>query len=292
MGQRRPEDAVHTLFTDHKIQKIIPRQPAPGSHQKLASGDATLALYDHQVIAPVEQDYFLGMAYLQSPADQVAPLNPQQVDKGVSTLLRFARNVNQPNLKAKYAAYLSRAYFALAESYRRRGQADLAVNAYKQSVEYDPLFAHAYINLGALLAELDRPEEAFLRLKKGLSLNPGDSMVYRNLGSLYAWHGDIPQAIKLFEQSLKIDPDNLGALHYLGKALFMTGRYLEAVATYESALDKEPRSPEIYWDSAEALSHLGETTKALTYIGTGLRYAPGNPRGVELLEKTKKRPQE
>jgi tetratricopeptide (TPR) repeat protein len=222
----------------------------------------------------------------------LAPPSPQQIDKGVTTLLRFARNVEQPYLKAKYSAYLSRAYFALAESYRRRTQANLAVNAYRESAEHDPLFAHAYINLGALLAELDRPEEAFLNLKKGLSLSPGDSMVYRNLGSLYAWHGDIPQAMKLFEQSLKIDPDNFGALHYLGKALFMTGKYLEAVATYESALDKEPRNPEVYWDCAEALSQLGQTTKALNYIRTGLRYAPGNHRGVELLEKTKKSPKQ
>ena len=293
MEKRRPEDAVHTFFTDHKIQRESVRpKPAPkgrGHTKTAARGETALVLYKPQVISPPEEDYFLGMAYLQSPADQLAPPSPQQVEKGIGALHRFLRDAEQPSKRVQYAAYLSRAYYTLAESYRRKSQTDLAVSAYNKSIDHDPLFAHAYVNLGALLAELDRPDEALLSLRKGLNLNPRDAMVYRNLGSLYAWQGSIPQAITLFEQCLKIDPDNPGALHYLGKALFMIAKYQEATSVYENALDREPRSPEIYWDNAEALLKLGKSDKALQYVHIGLRFSPRHPLGLELLAKISRR---
>ncbi|MSO22290.1 MAG: tetratricopeptide repeat protein [Acidobacteria bacterium] len=292
MWNRRPQDAVRTLFTDHKIQKIKPKRDflAPMVETNpLGADEMELVVYKSQRTSLPEERYFLGMAYLQSPPDQPAAPMPHQKNKGINALEEFLRITEKSPNRIRYSAYLSRAYYVLGESYRQMSQLDLALNAYNKSIEYDSSFADGYVNLGALLAERARPKDAQLTFEKAISLNPWDAMAYRNLGSLYAWEGAIQQATLLFHQSLKTDPDNSGAYYYLGKALFMTESYKDAVSAYESALDREPRNAEIYWDSAAALMKLGRIEQALQYVQTGLRYSPGHPQGLELLSSIQQR---
>jgi predicted CXXCH cytochrome family protein len=292
MSKRRPEDAVFTVFTDHKIQRIRPRHDLLGPVQEakpVFRGEPELAVHKNQRISPLEESYFLGMAYLQPPSDQPAAPSPQQKGKGVTALQEFLQITERSPNRIRYSDYLSRAYYVLAESYRQKGQLSLALNSYNKSIEYNSSFAEGYVNLGALLAELDRPQDALFSLKKAISLNPWDAMAYRNLGSLLAWQGAIQQATLLFQQCLKIDPDNSTAYHYLGKALSSSGNYKDALLAYESALDLEPRMAEVYWDSATALMNLGKVELALRYVQTGLRYSPKHPQGLELLSRIEQR---
>lgn len=292
MRKRNPEDAVLTIFTDHKIQRPGPgfASRTRGNRPKLAGEpQEELVVYKSQEISPLEEHYFLGMAYLQPPPERTTPPNASQRQRGIRLLQEFLRKAEgSPN--GQYVAYSSRAYYVLAESYRQGGQLELASEAYRKSIAYDSAFADAYVNTGALLAELDRPTEALQSLSKALTLHPKDAMAHRNLGSLFAWQGDIPQAIRFFEQSLSIDPDNVGALHYLGKALALARNYGDAVSAYEKALDKEPRSSEVYWDCAEVLLAQGKREKALLHIRTGLRYSPRHPRGLQLLSSATQQP--
>jgi len=291
MNKRRPQDAVRTFFTDHKIQKLKSKtsgvravQAKPVVPRKLE-----LVIYKNRSLSLLEEKYFLGMAYLQLPVDQLAAPNPHQRKKGVNLLEEFVKTHQHTPDKANCSAYLSRAFYLLAEAYRQSGQLDLALNSYQEALECDSTFTDGYVNLGALLAQLKKPEDAFLNFKKAISLNPQDAMAYRNLGSLYAWVGDLQQATLQFERSLKADPDNSGAYHYFGKALFMTENYEGALVAYESALDRDPRNAEIYLDCVASLLELQKVEQALKYVQAGLRYAPTHPQGLELLATIQKR---
>jgi tetratricopeptide (TPR) repeat protein len=282
MWKRRPEDAVHTIFTDHKIQRIKPNRKllTPlAEASPLLKTNKDLILHGPQGLTASEEKFFLGTGYLRLPPEQIA-MSEEQRAKGMQLLEQFVNEVATSN---GHAEYLSRAYYVLADVYRRQDVRGRALDSFQRSAQFDPLFGLVYNNWGALLAEVGQPQQAFEILQKGLDLNPWDAMLYRNLGSLYAWQGSIDQAIEFFRQCLAIDSDNVGAYQYLGNALAEKGNYQEAIAVYDKALDLQPRNPELYWDCAVSLLKLGRNKQGLQYIQNGLHFAPGHPRGKELL---------
>jgi tetratricopeptide (TPR) repeat protein len=282
MWKRRPEDAVHTIFTDHKIQRVKPKGNflAPLSEvSPLLSSNKDLILHGPQELTAYEEKFFLGTAYLKLPPEQIT-MSDEQRAKGMRLLEQFVKEVETFNGQAKY---LSRAFYILGDIYRRQGLRDRALDAFQRSAEYDPTFGLVYNNWGALFAELGQTQQAVETLQKGLDSNPWDAMIYRNLGSLFAWQNSMDQAIELFKRCLAIDPDNVGAYHYLGNALAAKASYEEAIGVYEKALDLQPQNPALYWDCAVSLLKLGRNKESLEYIQNGLRYAPGHPRGKELL---------
>jgi tetratricopeptide (TPR) repeat protein len=285
MWKRRTQDSVHTIFTDHKIQEIKPAQDyfAPLSEESpLLQVNKDLTFTTGQQLNPLEQKYFLTMAYLQLPPEQLT-ISERQRSKGLALLQGFIEGAKHS--ESSYAKYLSRAYFTLAASYRADGQQQLAVDAYEQSLHYDARFVPAYDNLGGVLAEMENSEQAFECFRSSLTLNPWDAMAYRNAGSLYAWNGSFDRAIELFRSSLSINPDNAGTYQYLGKALSDLGQYGPAVVAFEEALKIEPRSAGVYWDCAAALHKQGNKPLALEYVRTGLHYSPNDPRGNALLSQ-------
>jgi superkiller protein 3 len=246
------------------------------------AADKDLAFTGDKELNPLEQKYFLAMAYLQLPPEQLA-ISEHQRSKGLALLQEFIAGANRSEFS--YGKYLSRAYFTLAASYRADGQPKLAMDAYEHALAYNPDFVPAYDNLGGLLAEIGNSERAFECFRTALSLNPWDSMAYRNIGSLYAWDGLFDQAVHFFKLSVGINPDNASAYDYLGKALADEGRLGPAVAAYEEALNLEPRAAGVYWDCAAALNKQGNFELALQYVRTGIRYAPNDPRGKVLLSE-------
>jgi tetratricopeptide (TPR) repeat protein len=290
MWKRRAEDAVHTIFTDHNIQRFKPNQDflAPLAERSPAvTADKDLMLRDAQVLTPLEQQYFLGMAYLQLPPDQLA-ISESQRGKGIDLLQRFLGNVEQKSQGSVRqgsadAKYLSRAYLILAGSYRARRQGTLAIESTEHALEYDSGFALARNFKCGLLTELGKPQDAFECFQQALLLHPWDARVYRNIGSLYALGGSMDQAVTVFKQSLALDPESAESYHYVGDALTEQGDLNGAISAYEAALNLEPRDAETYWDSALVLQKAGKNGLARQYVKVGLRYAPGNSRGLQLL---------
>jgi len=289
MWKRRAEDAVHTILTDHKIQRVKPSQNFLArltEKSPTTKVDKELVFYGPQDLNPLEQQYFLGMAYLQLPPEQLAMSNLQRA-KGVEVLQRFLTDVERSGRKSNYAKYLSRAYLTLASSYRDQGRRNLAIDACERSLQYDSTFVLTDKYRCGLLTELGKPEEAFRCFQRSLTVDPWDARVYRNMGSLYAGNGSMDDAARLFKLSLSVDPSSADAYHYLGDVLAEKGDLKAAVASYEKALTLEPREPEVYWDCALALQKQGENQLALQYIKTGLRYAPTAPRGLDMLSKAR-----
>jgi tetratricopeptide (TPR) repeat protein len=285
MWKRRAEDAVHTILTDHKIQRIKPKRnflASVAEKSPMTKVDKDLIFYGPQGLDAVEQLYFLGMAYLQLPPDQLAMSDVQRA-KGVEMLQGFLTAAEQSEKQSSYTKHLSKAYLTLASFYRADGRRDLAFNASQRSLQYDSSFVLANDYNCGLLTELGKPEDALRCFERSLTINPWDARVYLNIGSLYAAYRSMDDAIRFFKLSLNVSPQNADAYHYLGDALAEKGDLKAAVASYETGLNLEPRKAEAYWDCALALQKAGENGLAVEYIRKGLQYAPMNPRGLELL---------
>jgi tetratricopeptide (TPR) repeat protein len=95
-------------------------------------------------------------------------------------------------------------------------------------------------NLGGVLAETGKIEEAIAHYQQALRIKPDYADAHNNLGVALMGQGRVQEAIGHFEQALRIKPDYAEAHVNLGNALALGGRTPEAIEHYQQALKLRP----------------------------------------------------
>lgn len=78
--------------------------------------------------------------------------------------------------------------------YKEKGWMDQADDALHESLRLDPASIDAYLALGALYAQTDRPREATGLLLTAYGMAPDDPQVAKNLAFLYRFHRALPES--------------------------------------------------------------------------------------------------
>jgi tetratricopeptide (TPR) repeat protein len=115
-----------------------------------------------------------------------------------------ARAVSPP---ADAAAWFRRAE-ALETNDRRAAEA-----AYRRVLAIDPMHADAYLNLGALLCESHRSDEAVALYDEALRRKPHEALLHFNRAIALEDRGDAAAALASYHASLRLAPD-LADAHY------------------------------------------------------------------------------
>jgi tetratricopeptide (TPR) repeat protein len=141
-----------------------------------------------------------------------------------------------------------------------------AVKSLQRAVELDPGLAKAHDSLGLCYEALGRLDEAQRSWEEAIRLNgeqatktPWPSL---NLGLLMARLDRLDAAEARFRESLACDPTFAPAHYHLGLALEKRGRAGEAVAELEEAARLDPASPEALYALARVYRRAGDTEKA------------------------------
>jgi tetratricopeptide (TPR) repeat protein len=93
-----------------------------------------------------------------------------------------------------------------ALAYERRGDTVPAEAMYRRAIGINPLLVEARNNLGLLLAQSGRFDEAIEQYNTVLLHHPRDAFALNNLGMAYGGKGDLARAIECFERALRLDP--------------------------------------------------------------------------------------
>ena len=88
-----------------------------------------------------------------------------------------------------------------------RGMLEKAETLYRQAVAADPRMTIAHNNLGMVLIDLSRFEEAVVSLRRSLDLNPSYAEAYNNLGFACRKLGRDAEAADAYEHFLQLSPD-------------------------------------------------------------------------------------
>lgn len=86
-------------------------------------------------------------------------------------------------------------------------QFDLAEEAFKNALKYDPKQATIYINLAETYRAKGMLKEAVSQQRIALQLEPENALAHNNLGYTLALQGNITEAIVEFKKALEIDPN-------------------------------------------------------------------------------------
>ncbi len=104
------------------------------------------------------------------------------------------------------------AYYNLAVSLERQGEASAAATNYETALNNDPDFVQAHVNLGALLARRGELEAGITQEQTALRLMPDDAVAHTDLGNALFELGRLDEAEKHYRLALGIQPDLIQAL--------------------------------------------------------------------------------
>lgn len=105
--------------------------------------------------------------------------------------------------------------------------------------------AQARVELGNLLMDHERYEDAARWYQEALDLDPGNNNVRVDLGACLVNQGKPALGLAQFEEALKRDPSHKKALYNKGVALMESGRREDAVAVWEDLLKRFPSDPQL-----------------------------------------------
>jgi predicted O-linked N-acetylglucosamine transferase (SPINDLY family) len=133
-------------------------------------------------------------------------------------------------------------------------------------------------DLGVLLFELRRYDEALVQVREGLVRQPGTFALNNLCGVLLKNLGRYPEAVQALERAAKAEPTNVAPLVNLANTHLMTGDGPRAVEVTERLCRREPRNGEHQRLLGAAKRMVGESDAALACFRRARELDPRNLR--------------
>jgi tetratricopeptide (TPR) repeat protein len=164
---------------------------------------------------------------------------------------------------------------ALGGIYYLEGRYDDALGMYEKIIKIRP-DAQTYRNIGNLLDDMGRREEAVDAFKNAIKANPKDALAYNDLGSVYFKLNLVDDAIKAFEKAKEIDPNCAFAYNNLGSFYFNSGRYEKALELFEKAIKLNPKFYLAYINLGLVHNKLRNYSEAVNAYKRAIELNPNN----------------
>lgn len=167
-------------------------------------------------------------------------------------------------------------YHTSATIYLQQGKISQAEDYYQKALEADPNLSETINDYAMLMANTDRPREAFKMLIDGYQKFPDDPTINYNLGFLYLSSNQPREALPFFMHSLEYVPDNLSTLNNLGLAYLRLNELDSAYTYFTRAITIEPRFESAYYNLALLEKTRQNYQEALNYYYRIKQISPGN----------------
>ncbi len=153
-------------------------------------------------------------------------------------------------------------YYDLAIALERAGDQQGELQAISKTIELDPTFAAAHNQLGLLRMQAGKTVEGEKEFKTAIDLNPHEVEAHNNLGILYGQQDRDSEAAQLFRAAIENDPGYAPSYVNLAVALASQSKFKEAEAALEKALGLEPDNPQTRALLTRVQTQLGQQSNA------------------------------
>ncbi|HEY1575704.1 MAG TPA: tetratricopeptide repeat protein [Terracidiphilus sp.] len=121
-----------------------------------------------------------------------------------------------------------------------------ALDAFQKAIAWDESnprkSEEPYVNLGSLLLEQGRIQDAIKPLETAVVLAPGNAYCHMRLGTMYFRAGKMEQAQQQLEKATQLDPENAPAHYQLGRIYKVTHQPDRATAEFDRTAELQSRS--------------------------------------------------
>ncbi len=170
----------------------------------------------------------------------------------------------------KIAAYHSN----LGKLLLDRGRLDEACASLHRALDLRPDFQEAHNILGVALEGQGRPDEAADCYRRAIRIGPDHPLLHTNLGKVLKDQGHLEEAVGCYRRALDLEPDYPEAYNSLGLALGGQGRSEESVACLRRAIALKPDFAEAHSNLGAALKEQGHLDEAVACLRRAIEIEP------------------
>lgn len=162
-------------------------------------------------------------------------------------------------------------------------QPNKAAEAYQRALRIDAKFAPAHFNLGMLLLEEGRLNDAVAALGGFVSLQPTNSLGLAKLGHALLLARRPDDAERALAEALRLNPKDAEAHNHLGLVHVQRKRMRDAMLEFSSALEARPNfAPAILNQGIIAQTYLGNSRAAIERYRAFATLTPDAQRKAEV----------
>ena len=166
----------------------------------------------------------------------------------------------------------------------KRGEMEMAIQAYNRALQLDPSFGRPYSNLALAYLTQGQYAEAILLYEKSLELLNSDkdkAVSWNGLGNIYRCINDYENAVAAYQKAAQLDPETAGmrdgtnnpqvdqsmnrsqTWNDLGEAFFKAGTYDKATNAFYKAIEMGPNNGWPYANLARIFVSQAQFEKAI-----------------------------
>ncbi len=159
--------------------------------------------------------------------------------------------------------------------YAANGKPEQAMQDYSKSIELNPNYDMAHVNLGLFYMEQRNFASALLHFDKAIALS-GYSGAHANRGLIYLNMSKETEALNDFNAAIEGGYNDASVYYNRGLLYKMKGQRNEALADFNQAIALGMHHTMIFWDRGELLFQMGNNTQALEDINRCLALEPNH----------------
>lgn len=155
-----------------------------------------------------------------------------------------------------------------------RGRFEEAITRYHEALAIRPDYAEAHNNLGNALRACRRIDEAIAEYQRALKIKAAFPEAHNNLGIVLGSRGQVDEAIRHYLAALEIKPDYAQVDCNFADLLASQGREDEAIDRYQTALEINPEYAEAHVNLGTVLAGRGRVDDAIVHFIKALELRP------------------
>ena len=154
------------------------------------------------------------------------------------------------------------AHSNLGRILKNQGRLDEALEQYKEALRISPSDVDSMVSAGNALFGKGQYDEAMSYYARALQINPANPEAHVNMAVILAKRGSIDEAMEHDRQAIAANSKHITALVNLAVVLASKGNYQEALEYYGRALEVNADQPMTHINMARALTALGRNEEA------------------------------
>ncbi len=183
-------------------------------------------------------------------------------------------------------------WMALGGAFKQIGLSSAALSPMKRAAALSFEDVEAHYNLGVILHDLGKFDEAEIRYRHALKIKPDYAEALSNLGNILMKMGRLSEAESVCRQAISMRPDLPEAFNNLGLVLRDMARMNDAEESFRRALQINPNNAETNSNLGVTLREMGRLKEAEESFRHALQISPNNAEmhlnlGVTLLSSGK-----
>jgi len=156
------------------------------------------------------------------------------------------------------------------------GRSEEAPAHLQRALELKPAHPETLASLGNVLNRLGRAREALPLLEQAVQLRPGFAQAHNTLGVSFMALGQAEKGMAAFRRAVEIEPSLVLAHVNLGWALANGNRHNEAVAQFEQARRLQPDSADLEFKWGLSLTLHGGLAEAVAHLTRAVELQPND----------------